>query len=79
MTRYIFDIECNGFLDTVTKLHSLVFMDMDTGEMFSYAFPDTSHATIDFNEGLIALESASELIGHNIISFDIPVLQKLAP
>ena len=79
MTRYIFDIECNGFLDTVTKLHSLVLMDLDTGLMSSYAFPGTSHATPDFEEGLIALESASELIGHNVIAFDIPVLQKLAP
>lgn len=70
MTRYIFDIECNGFLDTVTKLHSLVLMDVDTGEM-------TSWERGDFHHGLEMLEAASELIGHNVIAFDIPVLQKL--
>ena len=79
MSRYIFDIECDNFLARVKKLHSLVLLDVDTGEMHSFAFPGTSHATPDFEEGLIALESASELIGHNIIAFDIPVLQKLAP
>ena len=77
MTRYIFDIECNGFLDTVSKLHSLVLLDMDTGEMLSYAFPDTKSDDID--EAAVRLEHAEELIGHNVIAFDIPVLQKLYP
>jgi DNA polymerase-1 len=78
VSRYLFDIECNGFLDTVDKLHSLVLLDIDTGEMLSYSFP-TGHKTPDFEEGLIALESAEEIIGHNVIAFDIPVMQKLAP
>ena len=79
MTRYIFDIECNGFLDTVDKLHSLVLLDCDTGEMMSYAFPGSSSDTPDFETGLSKLRKADEIIGHNVIAFDIPVLQKLAP
>lgn len=73
MARYLFDIECNGFLDTVSKLHSLVLLDLDTDEMHSFT------STSGFEEGLVALEAADEIIGHNVIAFDIPVLQKLYP
>ena len=79
MSRYIFDIECDNFLAKVKKLHSLVLLDVDTGEMHSYAFPGSSHSTQDFDEALVHLEHAEELIGHNIIAFDLPVIQKLAP
>ena len=79
MTRYIFDIECNGFLDTVTKVHCIVILNVGTGEMSTYSFPGTSHDTPDFVTALKTLEDAEELIGQNSISFDIPVLQKLAP
>ena len=74
MSRYIFDIECDNFLAKVKKLHSLVLLDVDTGQMLSYAFPGSSEA-----EALVALEEADEIIGHNVIAFDIPVLQKLYP
>lgn len=77
MTRYIFDIECNGFLDTVTKLHSLVLMDIDTGLMSSFAYPGEYSSLI--NGEVELLEGATELIGHNVIAFDLPVLQKLMP
>jgi DNA polymerase-1 len=77
--RYIFDIECNGFLDTVTKLHSLVLLDIDTGNMQSFAFPGSSHDTQDFESALLTLRDAEFIAGHNVIAFDIPVLQKLAP
>ena len=77
MTRYVFDIECNGFLDTVTKLHSLVLMDLDTGLMSSFAYPGEYASLI--NGEVELLEGATELIGHNVIAFDLPVLQKLMP
>jgi DNA polymerase I-like protein with 3'-5' exonuclease and polymerase domains len=47
--------------------------------MSTYSFPGTSHDTPDFVTALKTLEDAEELIGQNSISFDIPVLQKLAP
>lgn len=74
MSRYIFDIECDNFLARVTKLHSLVLLDVDTGQMLSYAFPGSSE-----DEALVTLAEADEIIGHNVIAFDIPVLQKLYP
>lgn len=79
MSRYIFDIECDNFLARVTKLHSLVLLDVDTGEMHSFAFNDTPRKASDTANTFELLENADELIGHNVIAFDIPVLQKLYP
>ena len=78
MARYIFDIECNGFLSTVTKLHSLVLLDVDTGIITSVQFPGSSSEHLD-DYVQTMLEEAEELIGHNVIAFDIPVLKKLYP
>lgn len=74
MKRVCFDIEANGLLDTVTTLHSLVLQDLDTGEVLSCADQDgyTALAT-----GIEVLQKAEMICGHNIISYDIPALQKL--
>ena len=79
MSRYIFDIECDNFLAKVKKLHSLVLLDVDTGEMHSFAFNDTPRHATDVPNMMELMEKADELIGHNVIAFDIPVLQKLYP
>lgn len=78
--RLYFDIETNGFLDVVSVCHSIVAEDVDTGEMFSFCdfnddgSPKQSDTILD---GVRLLEGAAQLIGHNIISYDVPVLQKL--
>jgi len=72
MARLLFDIEANGFLDTVTKVHCLTIMDIDTGEISQFG-PDKS----SLNEGYSMLWVADEVIGHNIIKYDLPVLDKL--
>ena len=70
--RLVFDVETNGLLDTITTIHSLVTIDLDTNEMQSYR-PNS------ITEGVKRLEEADELIGHNIIKFDLPAIQKLYP
>ncbi len=72
MSRYIFDIETNGFLDELNVCHCLVMKDLDTGERFSYG-PNT------VIEGVRKLAEADFIAGHNIIRFDIPALKKLFP
>lgn len=69
----IFDIETDGLLDTVTKLHCLVILDPDSGGLFS------CHTPAEVAVGLELLEKAKTVIGHNILSFDIPALRKLFP
>lgn len=72
MARYFFDIESDGLLDTITKIHSLVLIDADTGFMHSFAGP---RGEIPY--GLKMLAEADEIIGHNIINFDIPAIKKV--
>ena len=48
----------------------------DTGEVKEYVSKDGSHSDI-IDRGLDELHSADEIIGHNIIGYDIPVLKKL--
>jgi len=69
----IFDIETNGFLNVVTTIHCLVIKDTVTGEVSSYTQGN-------LKEGLDRLMHTNALIsGHNVIKFDIPVIQKLYP
>lgn len=70
--RLIFDIETNGFLEVTTTVHSLCIKDADTGEKWS-----CHHETIE--DGLRLLTEASQIIGHNIIKFDLPAIQKVYP
>lgn len=79
--KLIFDIETNGLLDQLNRVHCLVIRNADTGEIvYDYA---AGHAGQlggpDLLEALATLEGADEIIGHNIIGFDIPALQKVCP
>ena len=69
--RYIFDLETDGLLDDVTKIHCVVLKDIDTGEDLGY------HGRGVWTEAIPKLEKADMICGHNIIKYDIPVLQKL--
>ena len=69
---FLFDIETNGFYDDVNKIHCIVIKDVKTGQTFSYR-PDS------ISNALIHLDSADVLVGHNIIFYDIPVIEKLFP
>ena len=70
--RVIFDLETNGFLSDATKIHSIVIKDIDTKQVFSY------HGD-KIGKGLYILSGASLLVGHNILKFDLPVIEKLYP
>jgi DNA polymerase-1 len=69
--KLVFDIETDG-LDA-TKVWCIVakeVTDRCVGKIYTY---DPDH----INEGIQLLQQADELIGHNIIGFDIPVLERL--
>lgn len=69
----IFDLETDGLLDDVTKVHCLVTKDTETGEVKSYTGQD-----IELGIKYLA-DSDKQLVGHNVIKYDIPVIQKLYP
>ena len=68
MSNLVFDIEADGL--TPTKIHCIVAMDVDTKDVFT--FDNTQ-----LDEGYNMLQTATKLIGHNIIGYDIPVVERL--
>lgn len=66
----IFDIETDGLYDQATKIHCIVIHDVNRQLTSSYG-PDRIGDAIEH------LRSADVLIGHNILFYDIPVIQKL--
>jgi len=72
--RLVFDVETNGYLEQTERLHCLVIKDIDTGDVWSYRDYQTELAW-----GLDLLANADVLIGHNIVSFDLPAIKKVYP
>lgn len=66
----VFDIEGDGLYETITKVWCIVAEDVDTGEVRKFG-PDELSAACDY------LNTASTIVGHNIIDFDLPVLSSL--
>lgn len=69
----IFDIETNGFYQDCTTIHCVALkrigIDSDV-QLYTQS---------NINDALDILENSEVLIGHNIIQFDIPVLEKFYP
>ena len=66
--KLVFDIETDG-LDA-SKIWCIVAKDLDTNKIYSY---DPN----EIDSGLELLAKAELLIGHNILGFDIPVIENL--
>ncbi|MAJ58071.1 MAG: hypothetical protein CMI74_08455 [Candidatus Pelagibacter sp.] len=64
----IFDIEADGL--TPNKIWCIVTKDIHTKAINSFG-PD------ELQEGITHLQSANTLIGHNILGYDLPALEKL--
>ena len=64
----VFDIETDGLLLDVSNFWVGVTYCIETKEVEVYR---------DVNELIVALNVATTLVGHNIIGYDLPVLQKL--
>lgn len=75
MAGLIFDIESNGFLPELTKIHCIAMRDEAGGEVRSFG----GKTDEKIRNVLSHLEDAPVLIGHNIIEFDVPALQKVYP
>ena len=69
-TWLVFDLESDNLYDTVTVIHCIVLYDIGRKQTFTYG-PDSIADALDH------LATADVLLGHNIIFYDIPVLQKL--
>ena len=81
MNRIVFDIEANGLnelnlnkkgdiIPEVTQVHCLVTINVDTQEVNTFG-------PCEIQDGIDLLKKADQLIGHNIVAYDVPVLNRL--
>lgn len=70
--RLVFDLEANGLLEDASLIHCLVLKNIDTGEVQKFE-------PSKVEQGLKILMQADEVIGHNVIGYDIPLASKLYP
>jgi hypothetical protein len=70
MTCSIFDIETDGLIETVTKIHCLSVIKFENGQVRKFTL--TSYLDmVNF------FRTEEILVGHNIIRYDIPVVKKI--
>lgn len=72
----VFDIETNGLYDQADKLHC-ISIKVDDEPTYVYTSHWVEGSDGDLQEAYSILNDADLLVGHNIINFDIPMLQKL--
>tara|TARA_R110001592_G_scaffold26340_1_gene98705 strand:+ start:719 stop:1258 length:540 start_codon:yes stop_codon:yes gene_type:complete len=80
----IFDIETDGLLYNVTTIHCLVIYDTETNQTMVFNDQAFDRATDQpakepITRGIQLLMDADCISGHNILSYDIPVICKLYP
>ena len=72
----VFDLESNGLLNDVTKIHCLVIYEQETDQTIVY----NDEGNLEpITRGVQRLEDAEIIVGHNIIGYDIPCLRKIYP
>lgn len=74
--NFIFDLETDGLYDDVTQIHCLGIYDLDTKQTLVY---NDTGAAEPITKGVQLLEDACNLVGHNIIGYDLPVIRKIFP
>lgn len=78
---WVFDLESDNFLESATRLHCIVAQHVDTGELRIYHNDNYSRfAGLDrtgtIEQGVSWLAD-TDLVGHNIQGYDIPLIKKL--
>lgn len=75
----MFDIEADGLLDELTKVHCLVAKDLITGEGFRFydgEIENSKPEDLPLSEIPAVIGSATTLAGHNIVGYDYDVLER---
>jgi DNA polymerase I-like protein with 3'-5' exonuclease and polymerase domains len=78
MKRLAFDLETDGLLPTLTKVHCMSVVDVDTGKEWTFTHPDYEvESSGKLANGLELLATADVLYAHNGQGFDYRVLERL--
>jgi len=75
MSKYVWDLEGDGLLPSLSNLWVLVARDIETNEEFIFTDYDDDYP--DFDESYELLANADAIIGHNIIGYDLPALKMI--
>jgi len=74
--KLLFDLETTGLLRRNSQIHCVVIRNLDDEDSGPLVF-DTVKDNVD--EGIQMLERADMLAGHNIIGFDLALIEELYP
>lgn len=81
LNRVIFDIESDGLLDTISKIHCVSIIHLDKGTKQGEPMLHLPHVEgadgLGLNWAAKQILQADLIIGHNIIGFDIPAIEKV--
>ena len=72
----VFDLEADGLLNAVTKIHCLGIYDTETDETLAYNDQGNQEPIV---RGIQRLHDADCIVGHNIVGYDIEVIKKFYP
>lgn len=67
----VFDIESDGLLDTITKIHVLSYQIYKKNALVAKG------SITDYNQMIRFLRVQKVLVGHNIIRYDLPAIKKI--
>ena len=72
----VFDLETNGLLDDATQIHCVAIYDTETNETTVYNDECPGQGmSKPVHRALQHLEDSDCIVGHNILSFDIPIIR----
>ena len=74
MTTLLFDLESTGLLRQGSQLHCIVARQVDVHAVLTW-----DRVKDNLERGVRQLQEADCLIGHNIISYDIPLIKEIYP
>ena len=72
----VFDLETDGLLNDVTCIHCMVIYDSEADETYVYNDQGDQEPIV---RGVQLLEEAKVICGHNVIGYDLPVIEKIYP
>lgn len=73
--QVIFDLETDGFLDVYTKVHCICAVVRRGGSRTVVEWDDVDDFILWINKELAVTKNTVTLVGHNITTFDLPVLK----
>lgn len=73
MTKLVFDLEADELREGATRIWCIVFKNIETEERFEFTYENPDLVS----DIAYMFDHCDMLIGHNIIDYDLPVIERL--